>query len=157
MDYMASPRPVLGTAEALVASGDFGAVRDDSLRAAILRYLDVTRERMVDQLQARDAALRAQRELVSLGRSRTAVWDSQRGLNESYFNDYEPGGTRDATDPADWQYPFSYDVMDIYESREFFEALDWYRLQIRELQRSRTVFRTSAAALREQVTRVIGD
>ena len=46
--YTATPRPVLGTAEALVASGDFGAVADDSLRAAVLRYLDFSREYLAD-------------------------------------------------------------------------------------------------------------
>ena len=33
-------RPILGTAEALVATGDLGLIRNDSLRAAITSYLD---------------------------------------------------------------------------------------------------------------------
>ncbi|MEJ2542314.1 MAG: hypothetical protein P8188_20500, partial [Gemmatimonadota bacterium] len=36
--------PVLGTAEALVATGDIGLIRDDSLRSAITAYLEVARE-----------------------------------------------------------------------------------------------------------------
>ena len=36
--------PVLGTAEALVATGDIGLIRDDSLRVAITAYLDEARE-----------------------------------------------------------------------------------------------------------------
>ena len=36
--------PVLGTAEALVATGDIGLIRDDSLRIAITAYLDKSRE-----------------------------------------------------------------------------------------------------------------
>jgi len=36
--------PVLGTAEALVATGDIGIIRDDSLRTAITAYLEVSRE-----------------------------------------------------------------------------------------------------------------
>ncbi|WP_412061311.1 hypothetical protein [Rubrivirga sp. IMCC45206] len=36
--------PVLGTAEALVATGDIGLVQDDSLRVAITAYLDKSRE-----------------------------------------------------------------------------------------------------------------
>ena len=36
-------RPVLGTAEALVSTGDLALVRDDSLRIAISAYLDGTR------------------------------------------------------------------------------------------------------------------
>ncbi len=41
---MGSPTPVMGTAEALVATGDLNLIRDDSLRAAITRYLDLTRD-----------------------------------------------------------------------------------------------------------------
>ena len=36
--------PVLGTAEALVSMGDIGLIRDDSLRSAIVTYLDKARE-----------------------------------------------------------------------------------------------------------------
>jgi hypothetical protein len=36
--------PVLGTAEALVATGDLGLIRDDSLRTAITAYLEGARE-----------------------------------------------------------------------------------------------------------------
>jgi len=36
--------PVLGTAEALVSTGDIGLIRDDSLRSAIMAYLDQARE-----------------------------------------------------------------------------------------------------------------
>jgi hypothetical protein len=36
--------PVLGTAEALVATGDIGLIRDDSLRTAITAYLEGARE-----------------------------------------------------------------------------------------------------------------
>ena len=38
-----SVRPVLGTAEALVATGDLGLIRSDSLRAGITSYLDRNR------------------------------------------------------------------------------------------------------------------
>lgn len=40
-------RPVLGTAEALVTTGDLALVRDDSLRSAITAYLDDSRRLMV--------------------------------------------------------------------------------------------------------------
>ena len=39
-------RPVLGTAEALVSTGDLRLIRDDSLRAAVTAYLDDTRRLM---------------------------------------------------------------------------------------------------------------
>lgn len=37
-------RPVLGTAEALISTGDLNLIRDDSLRAAITAYLDQMRQ-----------------------------------------------------------------------------------------------------------------
>jgi hypothetical protein len=39
-------RPVLGTAEALVATGDLALIRDDSLRTAVTAYLDDLRRLM---------------------------------------------------------------------------------------------------------------
>ena len=42
-------RPVLGTAEALVATGDLALVRDDSLRSAISAYLEGVRIHLADQ------------------------------------------------------------------------------------------------------------
>ncbi len=40
MVFIRLSRPVLGTAEALVATGDLALVRDDSLRSAILTYIE---------------------------------------------------------------------------------------------------------------------
>jgi len=41
-----APQPVLGTAEALIATGDISLVRDDSLRAAIIQYIDRSRSHL---------------------------------------------------------------------------------------------------------------
>jgi hypothetical protein len=59
--------PVLGTAEALVATGDLSLVRDDALRSAILEYVESSRyqvsvqteryRRWWDELQRLDAGL----------------------------------------------------------------------------------------------------
>ena len=38
--WTSTVRPVLGTAEALVATGDLALIRDDSLRTAVTAYLD---------------------------------------------------------------------------------------------------------------------
>lgn len=46
-DRVITASPVIGTAEALIATGDLALVRDDSLRSAITSYLDVSR-RIVD-------------------------------------------------------------------------------------------------------------
>jgi hypothetical protein len=49
--WTSSVRPVLGTAEALVATGDLALIRDDSLRTAVTAYLETTRGRLYDHEQ----------------------------------------------------------------------------------------------------------
>lgn len=46
--WTATVRPVVGTAEALVATGDLALIRDDSLRTAVTGYLERTRGRLYD-------------------------------------------------------------------------------------------------------------
>lgn len=52
--YVTDARPLLGTAEALIATGDLALIRDDSLRAAIVAYVEETRS--VIEAQARLSA-----------------------------------------------------------------------------------------------------
>jgi len=47
--YVTDARPLLGTAEALIATGDLALVRNDSLRAAIVAYVEETRSEMESQ------------------------------------------------------------------------------------------------------------
>jgi hypothetical protein len=71
-------RPILGTAEALVATGDLGLIRDDSLRSAITAYLDDMRR------------------LAAIHDDNTSVWfEHQRDLYRSV----------DRTAVAYWRYP----------------------------------------------------
>lgn len=56
--------PVLGTAEALVATGDIGLIRDDSLRTAITAYLEVSRENIRGGEVFVDAVIRTNTELL---------------------------------------------------------------------------------------------
>lgn len=49
--WTSTVRPVLGTAEALVATGDLALIRNDSLRTAIIAYLERTRSRQYDHEQ----------------------------------------------------------------------------------------------------------
>ena len=49
--WTSTVRPVLGTAEALVATGDLALIRDDSLRTAVTAYLERTRGRLYDHEQ----------------------------------------------------------------------------------------------------------
>lgn len=159
MSYTATPRPVLGTAEALVASGDINLIRDDSLRAAILRYLDVTRERMADQAITFTMAQAGLRELEGLGLSRPGAHETRYDIRVADI--LRPrGAPRDSAEHAaspDWQYPFPYDVMDIYENQEFFDVLSVFRLHVGDMRVARAVMLESAVELRENINRTMGD
>ena len=56
--------PVLGTAEALVATGDIGLVRDDALRTAITAYLEVARENIRGAEESRALLIRSANDFV---------------------------------------------------------------------------------------------
>ena len=57
-DFLRRVRPVTGTVEALVATGDLALVRDDSLRSAILDYLESSRSLVEDQREILDGLWR---------------------------------------------------------------------------------------------------
>ena len=61
--WTAAVRPVTGTAEALVATGDLALVRDDSLRTAVTAYLETTRGRLYDHEQFDRAWAAAERRM----------------------------------------------------------------------------------------------
>ena len=110
--YVASPRPITGTAEAIVASGDFGAVRDDSLRAAILRYLDTTRERLADQERFGDLAWEDIRSMSDYTGGWWTLADAEIDIREGYFSDaliYQDADTTGLAASPDWVAPFQPD------------------------------------------------
>ena len=61
--WTSTVRPVTGTAEALVATGDLALVRDDSLRTAVTAYLERTRGRLYDHEQFDQAWAAAERRM----------------------------------------------------------------------------------------------
>ncbi len=61
--WTATVRPVLGTAEALVATGDLALIQDDALRTAVTAYLERTRARQYDHDQFDAVWSAAQRRL----------------------------------------------------------------------------------------------
>jgi hypothetical protein len=61
--WTSTVRPVTGTAEALVATGDLALVRDDSLRTAVTAYLERTRGRLYDHEQFDRAWAAAERRM----------------------------------------------------------------------------------------------
>ena len=61
--WTSTVRPVVGTAEALVATGDLALIRDDSLRTAVTAYLERTRGRLYDHEQFDQAWAAAERRM----------------------------------------------------------------------------------------------
>jgi hypothetical protein len=83
-------RPVLGTAEALVATGDLALVRDDSLRTAIMNYLDTVENFMF----AHDTNIK-----IWVDNSTVLAW---RLVDRTNIVEFVPPAVRDARqyDPA---------------------------------------------------------
>lgn len=148
--YVASPLPVLGTAEALVATGDLGLIADDSLRAAVLRYLDVSREAVVDQTAAKEGVFdlltvlyRDHVDIRALGN--TSARASADSVNYVF-------GPIPALSPGpSWRPPYPLDVDALYDDPEFYRLVGIYATFVGELARGRMVMRESATALRRQV------
>ena len=156
--YLPTPRPILGTAEAIVSSGDFGAIRDDSLRAAILRYLDLNRERMDDQARfwsLAHADLRALGQVSNLLPSTEVTFDLREADVLGAF-DTDPDTTGRAAS-RDWRDPFPPDWDAVLDDPAFYRTLSSLSVYVRELQNTRRVFAESAAGLREQVEAQIDD
>lgn len=146
--YMGSGmRPLLGTAEALVATGDLALIRDDSLRSAITAYLYQTREVM----RQHDLA-------VSMWLQDILAFRKLLGFAETE----EFGLTRTAVDSlrrtplwllpqGDRRDPFTFEVEELLASRENHDlALDFVEAKL-AMRRFRAAFRRDAAALRERV------
>lgn len=58
-----TPRPILGTAEALVSTGHLGLVEDHGLRTAITAYLEESRMLTTEQLAAEEVWVRSSQKL----------------------------------------------------------------------------------------------
>ena len=148
--YLAAPRPVLGTAEALVTSGDLGLIADDALRAAILRYLDVNREALQDQAAAKEIALELYRTLfIEYVDYRTVV---SRPLGADTVIATILGAVPALTPTApSWRPPFPLDVDVLYRDPGFYRTLGQYAVFVGEVGRARGVMGASAAELRARV------
>jgi hypothetical protein len=59
-------RPVLGTADALVATGDLALLEDDALRAAVTAYIAESRTLTAEQLAAEEGWMRAWQQVSSV-------------------------------------------------------------------------------------------
>ena len=144
--YLATPRPVLGTTEALMASGDFGAIRDDDLVAAITAYYDVNREYLADQDRQVQRA-HAHGEALAL-----QYLDRQDVYRSEFEDRTRPDrATPLLVVPPGWTAPFPLDVDAFYRDPVAYRHLMLLRRNVEYLASSRRVMRQAAVALREQV------
>lgn len=156
--YVAAPLPILGTAEALVASGDLGLIADDSLRASVLRYLDVTRESVIDQRAAWDQAYRF---MMPVFRDHVDVRIVGHETSSAPTADSLVLRVLDAvpelSPPESWRPPFPIDVDALYAEPSFYRSLGVAALWVGEAARARRTMRESATALRRQIEREVGE
>ena len=130
--------PVLSTAEALVATGDLGLIRDDSLRSAITGYLDANRgwgafsaNEVADWLQTIQDLYRVV-DIDALGKA---------GAPDPFWP-LPPGELR-------VRYPFDAEaLLADREALAILQDMNWAR---RNVSIMRTRMRESATALREHV------
>lgn len=149
--YVASPRPVLGTAEALVASGDFGSVADDSLRAAILRYLDGSREILTDQTEEKQLMWEAFTTLYHDHMDIRTVIDAAVRDGDAQIGASLSQAILALAPSQPWTPPYPVDVDALYDDPRFYRTLGTYVLTITLLNGDRNKMAEIARTLRQQV------
>jgi hypothetical protein len=141
-------RPVVGTAEALVATGDLSLIRDDSLRSTITGYLEDARDEATNQAYYsgiwHDALFRLQK-----------LVDSVPYWKDAFPPEVltSPGLSLDETPffEGERRTPFPFDAERFLSDRDALHALNTLNIAIANLRRSRDRMRTDATALRKQV------
>jgi hypothetical protein len=148
LNWMQTPPVVTGTATALVETGDLNLIRDDSLRSAITRYVDLT-ERWAGYWSSNSERIRDHLTTLS----------ERVDMFEASLVQFRPGRS-DSLARADpvWPIPVAperafapLDVEAFYQDREAYTALQniWQRRFALRLGREVTLRAT--VALREQI------
>ena len=143
-------RPVLGTAEALVATGDLALVRDDSLRIAIAAYLDGARG-SVAFYEASSTRLTV--DASDLIRSADLVEALAQLPGRDTLAAADPTGL---IPPPDWTAPFPLDLGAFYADRRAYSAVQLMAIWLSNMNVERGKLQTNAAALRERVEAELG-
>jgi hypothetical protein len=144
--------PVLGTVEAMVTTGDIGLIRDDSLRIAIVSYLDRTRSN-----------LRGYHEWQQLLLEHTSTYGDHAPVAEVFAEQIGPGAL-DSLDRADsWRalVPPGTEI-EPFDAVAFVRDQRTQRLMVNmaatkdNMKLYRGSFRSDAAALRERIGVALG-
>ena len=145
--------PIVGTTQALIATGDLALVRDDSLRAAIPAYLEETQTQMDSYAQVNrflsEALVQAQQRVDLVGASvegvPQALIDSLAAVPDSRLP--LPAGPR--------RTPFPFDVEEVLTDPELFAALNLAYVASTNMERTRRAMIDDARGLRARVERVL--
>lgn len=148
LSTLRTPRPVLGTAEALVTTGDLTLLRDDSLRSAVTAYLDQNRDLLELQTQIGDLELER---LVQIGDRFDAfearLLEPASAREQEAQQTFIPG----TVPTGDWAPPFPLDVEAFYRDRQAYGAVSVLATMHSNLTWLRGSMLQSAEALRKQV------
>ena len=147
--YVTDARPLLGTAEALIATGDLALVHDDSLRAAIVAYVEETRAGMETQARLSAQWHEAQATMdrgIDNGEVVQMVTETTPEFME-WVRSVDPTFTF----PDDPRIRFPLRPERLFEDRALAQAA-WTMRNVRaNLRLSRAGIREDAAALRQRV------
>jgi hypothetical protein len=140
-------RPVLGTADALVATGDLALLRDHGLRAAITSYIAESRTVTAEQLASEEVWLRASQELSSALDFSEGMELILRSAQDSLALEnptfYLPKGPR--------RRPFPVDVDAFLKNREAYDGVANMYWGKKNMASFRATMLQSARALRARV------
>ena len=146
------PRPVLGTAQALVSTGDLALIRDDSLRTAVTAYLDDTR-------RASDILAANRFELPSITADLIAHADIGEALvlarPSAQLDSLARAGPLATIPEGPLRRPFPLDAEALLEDQAFYSVI--YRFYINHLisRLRKEEMREGARSLREGVEAVL--
>ena len=142
-------RPVLGTVHALVSSGDLSLVRDDSLRSAIIAYLDLNEYLLDEQRSQYDIAEEAGQILsrrVDIPEGFAATLPDS--VRERMAREWTVGGM---VPTGDWVSPIPLDAEAFYADPTMYTSAWALALEVGHIAQTQRKMRESAAALRERV------
>lgn len=137
-------RPVLGTAEAMIATGDLSLIRDDDLRNAIVGYVEEQRSEMAAYRYAWEGAREAWIAFAaSVDPREMALYRMSEGKRDSVLQNV-------------WRPPFPLDLEAFYGDRDAYGVIThlWNWAGVHAQNRRR--LRENAASLREEIEGQLG-